>query len=230
MFMASGIAVDHTPFVWELCLASEAQDLLSAGLPADLLSVSEREAFARLPAEKRRRDWLAGRLAAKRALRALDPAWGPDEIEILNAQDGRPFARVPSGAAHSFSISHCVKGGICAVSRDGSPIGVDFEPLAAHGDGVLALIMHRTELAPLDETPALWQTKLWTAKEAVLKALGLGLACDPREVRWFEAARRLELDGQARRRWLELGSPRLTVEHRPFEDALIAFAHSGGTR
>jgi 4'-phosphopantetheinyl transferase len=212
---------------WELCPASEAQGLLARGGLTDLLSPSELARFSNFPTEKRRLDWLAGRMAAKKAMRALEPRLAWTEIELLNDDGGRPFFRLPSGPGPFVSISHCARGGVCAISESG-PVGIDFEPVVARGPAVVAMFVSAAEAAPLDQDAAVWQTRLWTAKEAVLKLLGLGLTCDPRDVRWQDATKVLELAGPARKRWLELGRPRLAVEHQVYEDCLVAFARCEG--
>src|SRR4051812_46973334 len=69
---------------------------------ADRFSGAEREELAALP-ERRLRDRIAGRLAAKRALAAhFDAEYGwkpePRDLEIFNDADGRPVLRLPKGA------------------------------------------------------------------------------------------------------------------------------------
>jgi phosphopantetheinyl transferase len=226
--MTPTIMADRPALSWELFPAERTRELLFTGEALTWLSPAEAAAFDRFKIEKRRLDWLAGRLAAKRAIMAARPGYTAPQVEILTAPEGKPFARLPEGAGPEISIAHSAAGGICAVSADGSPVGVDLETLGTHGLATLALFVHPSEVMPAGAEPALWQTKLWTAKEAVLKLFGVGFAADPREVRWSEERNILELDGAALRRWTELGKPRVTVEHARVADSLIAFARCGG--
>lgn len=83
----------------------------------------------------------------------------------------------PSGGWH-WSISHTSQGalGLAVASVSRSPVGVDAEVV---GRGRPELALHvltpaeRALLATLDEAAAF--ARAWTAKEAVLKKLGLGL-------------------------------------------------------
>src|SRR5437870_925398 len=134
--MVPGLAVRRPTHTWKVCPASEANALLSAGRAGEWLNAAEQVVFAGLAVEKRRRDWFAGRVAAKKALRARFPALAPADIEIFNADGGKPSARLPGLAAPELSISHCAKGGLCAVSGGSGPIGADIEPVAAHGPAV----------------------------------------------------------------------------------------------
>src|SRR5687768_8371943 len=76
-----------------------------------LLTAEERAQFASLKIDKRRRDWLAGRIAAKRAVqRALGLPL--ERISVLRSRDdatrGRPEPRI-AGTAETIghvSISH----------------------------------------------------------------------------------------------------------------------------
>lgn len=76
-------------------------------------------------------------------------------------------------------------GGVVAVAvSTAGPVGIDLEdplalahaPLDAFGSDELALIRESRDSART-------ATRLWTAKEAILKADGRGLRCEPRELR-----------------------------------------------
>ena len=92
---------------------------------------------------------------------------------------GRPLV---DGAFVSLSRA----GGLVAiaVSLDG-PVGVDIESVArvsASGfDDVAFSGTERTRIAAADD-PDLQRARLWTSKEAILKARGTGLRVDPRTV------------------------------------------------
>jgi 4'-phosphopantetheinyl transferase len=205
----------------EVCLRDEAEEALrDIDRLSSLLSQAEKLACRRLATEKRRVDWLSGRLAAKRALAARINA-APRDIEILNEPSGRPYCPLP--AAPSFSITHTAAGGLCAVGAGSAPIGADWETIAARGPDVLAFYTHHCERTPQVLASAEAQTRLWAVKEAVLKFLGIGLGCDPRDVRVLPS---LRLEGSALLRWKELGRPPLSLWEKTLPDSVIAVAYS----
>ncbi len=83
------------------------------------------------------------------------------------------------GAPVWASVSRA--GGLLAVAvGDGGPVGVDIEtPRAASVATVAQVALHPDERLD-DDVQA---TRTWVRKEAVLKALGLGLTVDPRRLR-----------------------------------------------
>lgn len=175
--------------------------------------------------EKRQLDWLAGRLAAKRALRryfreATDSEPGLATLEIASDAQGAPLCSMPD--APSFSISHCAAGGLCAVGLAGRRVGADWEMVAPRSRELARLFACPGELPPGQDDPR-GQTRLWAVKEAVLKLLGLGLAAPPRDIQtqpW------LGLTGRARERWLELGSPTLCPAVTQIGDSIVAVVHT----
>ena len=188
-------------------LAHEARALAAqAQQRARLLNPAEEAHYLRLRSDKRRLDWLAGRLAAKRALRryfreTAGAAPEPASIEIASDAQGAPLCATPG--APFFSISHCGAGGLCAVGLSGRRVGADWELIVPRGRELARLFALPGELPPGQDDP-FFQTRLWAVKEAVLKLLCLGLAAPPQDI---QTRPRLELRGRARRRWQELGSP-----------------------
>ena len=148
-----------------------------------ILTVSERAVLDELPIERRRSDWLAGRLAAKRGLRAAcrrpgetGPAY--TAIEIRNDARGAPrFAiagRPDLDERLDISIAHSNGTAVAAVvdRLASGTVGVDVEvtkPLSMH---LLKRVLRPGEIACVETLPGAAPTPLemWTAKEAALKA------------------------------------------------------------
>lgn len=95
---------------------------------------------------------------------------------------GRPRARIGDRTVH-VSISHTTGASAVAVSAT-HPVGVDIERLdAARFAGVETVALSADELQHWRRLPEPARTRAlaehWTAKEAVVKALGTGLTLDP---------------------------------------------------
>ncbi|MBI4375636.1 MAG: 4'-phosphopantetheinyl transferase superfamily protein [Elusimicrobia bacterium] len=197
-----------------LCLAQEAAELLHHC--SDWLTDSERAVLDSLKTEKRRRDWLAGRIAAKRALGEGQPK----DIEIANAESGRPYAELPGGRKMNISISHCEAGGLGAAAS--SVIGVDWEAIRTQTPAVIGYYATAREQESLRSPED--QIRLWTAKEAVFKLLSEELNHDLREIELL-AAGKLSLSGQALKRWEKLGRPSIRLDHGVYAGACISVAY-----
>jgi acyl transferase domain-containing protein/phosphopantetheinyl transferase len=140
-----------------------------------------------------RRQWLLGRIAAKDAVRhrlwelGAGPIY-PAEITIENDERGRPRA-VGAFRAPYLSLAHCAgKGrslGIGVAIAGPGPVGIDIEAVKEREAGTEEVALTAAERALLDRAPAGERaalfTRLWTAKEAVAKALGTGLGGRPRD-------------------------------------------------
>jgi len=97
-----------------------------------------------------------------------------------DACHGKP--RVP-GDALSFSVSHAATFGVVALSRDVC-VGADVELPSSRFDDLIAnealAASEMAEYMTLSGIPRrTFLVDRWVAKEAVLKALGVGLAIDP---------------------------------------------------
>jgi hypothetical protein len=120
--------------------------------------------------------------AARRLLRRAGGALlgGPEtEIRVGRDADGRPFVRAADGVGLPVSVSHA-DGVVVVAARRAGPVGVDVERRRE----LPAVALARRWYAPEEATwlaarPADRRTEafllLWTAKEAVGKALGRGL-------------------------------------------------------
>ena len=164
-----------------------AQTIARYGLPG-ILARSELTTLATFAVETRRRDWLAGRVAAKRALRGAmresrHPVAPYNAIEIWNESDGAPRFTVASQsrtcgcdqlpAVLNISIGHADGAAVAGVADTNSAgtIGVDIEPTRPLAMALLERVLQPAELACLASDPACpAPLALWTAKEAALKA------------------------------------------------------------
>lgn len=110
----------------------------------------------------------------------------PASVEIGHAASGAPMVLAPTGALRIGALRISVSGreNFCAVAMAETPIGVDIEPLRAIEPPWS--LLHPNERKAL-ETPTSEARldaflRLWTAKEAYLKALGVGFARDPAKI------------------------------------------------
>lgn len=110
----------------------------------------------------------------------------PREVPLILSKNGKPLLAPPYDSLH-FNLSHCSDLAIVALSAEG-PVGIDLESLDRAPDLLEceATFCHPREISELpSETSARASQllRIWTAKEAVLKALGTGLSHPPESVR-----------------------------------------------
>lgn len=133
-------------------------------MPAEVARYDALAAFS-----KRQLEWLAGRLAVKRAVKAV-VGRSAREIEIRqDGPTGRPYVDEPGvhvGISHSFDVAL----GAAAPHA----IGLDVELVRPLPPELIDYAFDNSELDPLgaDETAVV---RLWTMKESFLKMLGLGV-------------------------------------------------------
>jgi len=162
----------------------------SVGAPDDpglarWLHPIEREAAARLSIAKRRAEYLAGRVAAKRALAAL-VGGEPGALAIVPSEGARAGAPIVRGAGGqrlpiALSISHAAGAAIACASDEPGEAGIDLEAVErrhpafveeSFTDGELRAFAAALGLAGDDPRAV---TAAWCAKEALLKRAGCGL-------------------------------------------------------
>jgi 4'-phosphopantetheinyl transferase len=156
----------------------------------DLLSAREEKLLAGLGLVPRRRKWLLGRAAAKRLVRdMLGEGQVPEKkISVLNQPSGEPFVLIEGkgGWEYPISISHRSEVGMAATPLERSAhIGADVETVEPRDPALVRQFYTDGEAQIVeaagddrDEIVA----RIWSAKEAVLKLLGLGLRIDTRGV------------------------------------------------
>lgn len=161
--------------VWQLAL-----DLHAPLAPADLqlLSDEERMRIARLhhPADRMRAG--AGRAALRRLL-AATLSCAPQRVRFGAGRHGKPYLLGQQGPA--FNVAHAGEFVLIALGGDGiDAVGVDVE---RHDAAVDVTALTPYALAPqereaLDDEvqAAAIFFDIWSAKEAALKALGVGVS------------------------------------------------------
>lgn len=149
---------------------------LAAGL--NLLSADERQRAFRFVREQDRQRFIAAR-AALRLLLSRYVQRPPEQLVFTYNEYGKPA--LVDGSALAFNLAHSEGLGLCAVSPS-RPLGIDVE--AERATVEFEMLWPRiTSSAERDLWPFLVPAQqqrvffqLWTRKEAVIKALGLGLS------------------------------------------------------
>ena len=170
-----------------VALAPDRPEALGRAL--ELLTDEERGRISRFRRPADAASFAAGRALVRLALAQIVGA-SPRELVFdtwcgLHASThGKPRLVQPA-AELDFSLSHAGSRLVLAVSS--APVGVDVERLDRGAEsGVERLAFAEDERAELEAVPPGDRARAflvcWTRKEAVLKALGHGLAVDPRGV------------------------------------------------
>ena len=120
---------------------------------------------------------LRGRVAALLGTEPADVLVGRSCGRCGSSDHGRPWARGRGRRDEvAVSLSRCGQHLMTAVSAEGA-VGVDLEEVAAVTRlGDHALVLHPSEAAPGRSLEPTELAAMWARKEAILKALGVGLA------------------------------------------------------
>lgn len=169
------------------------------GHPSDLelqiLSAEEHARAARFVTETLRHRFIRARAGLRLRLAAAtgQPA---NALEFTTGRYGKPELAAPEDRAPVwFNLSHSGDLAALAISRTG-PVGIDIEAIrpveALDLAGRFFAVAEHAALVALPEGERLAGFfRLWTAKEAVVKAIGCGLSCDPRS---FDVSAILDAD------------------------------------
>jgi phosphopantetheine--protein transferase-like protein len=169
-------------------------DDTEGSLADKFLQPEEAEELGRKATPKRAAEWLAGRIAMKRVVRkiaGLSSQAFPDEREIRIAQDaqGKPFAQIdtmPDDRICDLSLSHSNGLAMAAAVLPNvfGGIGIDVEKIEERTDSWVQDYFTEEEIRSAGSTDSRWLdlTKMWSLKEAALKAMGTGLRFDLRDI------------------------------------------------
>lgn len=146
----------------------------------DFLDEKEREHVKGFKFPAKREGFLLGRLAAKRALGALLAEADLQRIDIHSGVYGQPLVRHPRASGVSVTVSHSHGLAVALAFPREYPMGIDLETVAAVS---AATVIGEMEASPAEftwlatggEDEATACCVLWTAREALGKALKIGL-------------------------------------------------------
>ena len=147
------------------------------------LNSEEQLRRAQIHSVRRRREFSLCR-AALRAIVCQFLGCPNRELSFGESRYGKPFALVAGTKAPvSFNVSHSGLHGLIAVAPSGR-VGVDVEERLARPDleGTVRTVMSPSEVEMLSAFPRATRHhqlyRIWTLKEALAKALGLGFSLD----------------------------------------------------
>ncbi len=148
------------------------------------LNQPEKQRHASLPLNKRR-DYIASRIALKDSLRwyvqnKSGKLTYPIEYFIKYDDYGKPYV-YGFAETEGLEISLAHKNGASVSIVSEKPIGIDIETIEERTKDFLEISFTPYELELIkDRDIAEWSTRLWVAKEAYGKMLGLGLQGNPK--------------------------------------------------
>ena len=148
------------------------------------LDSKEIERFNRFVHPRPQREFCLCR-AALRAILCSRLKCDNKNLKFRTLEHGKPFALVNGKHVHiNFNVSHSGQHGLVAILEKGR-IGVDVEEYSTSRriDGEIMSVFTKSEQTDLarvfgEEKIELFYS-LWTMKEALVKALGVGLSLDP---------------------------------------------------
>jgi 4'-phosphopantetheinyl transferase len=148
----------------------------------DVLSPEERARADAFRFERHRRRYVAAHAQLREILSAY-VGGDPDAHVLVEGANGKPEL---GGHELRFNLAHSEEVGVCAVAT--VEVGVDIEAVEREPppdwDAVAVRFFHTKEVAALHSVAGergwLEFLRIWTLKEACLKAAGVGLLTDPR--------------------------------------------------
>ncbi|WP_249755996.1 type I polyketide synthase [Microvenator marinus] len=165
----------------------------------DFLTAQEREAFDRFLSDRRKSEWLSARVASKRLVATyLQDFYGieanPGDIVIDKDVHKAPVVALRGSLGRldlplpDLTITH--SGGVAYAAITPEPkvrIGIDLETIEPREDSFAQTYFSAQELQEMPELDSQVRlAALWTCKEAVSKALGVGLHLNVMDIQLSE--------------------------------------------
>jgi len=175
------------------------------------MTEAEQHTLTQRGTKRRVRDRLAGRIAAKRAIQQLTGI-GPENVQVKSLVSGAPIIIGEHTDDVRVSISHRNGKAIAMATKD-AHVGVDLECIEPRGPVFENEWFTRAERAVIAGRPS-HLTISWSAKEAVLKALGKGFAYSPHDVEILDINSeevQVRLKGDAAKEHVRLGGQPIHV-------------------
>jgi len=168
----------HDVHIWFRATGSLDEAAIAAA--ASVLSDDELAQYRRFHFARDARDYAAAHALLRHTL-SRDGDRAPEQWRFDRTTNGKPFLIDAGDAPASFSLSHTHGMVACAVSN-GADVGVDVECIDRHVNtaDIAARYFAPDEAAHLVQLDAEARRNrffdLWTLKEALVKALGVGMA------------------------------------------------------
>jgi 4'-phosphopantetheinyl transferase len=180
----TSVVPTHDLHVW--FRATDSLDDAAIAAAASVLSDEEREQYHRFHFARDARDYAAAHALLRHTL-SLSGDRTPAEWQFEKTHAGKPLLIGDSGDRASFSLSHTRGMVACAVTA-GAEVGVDVECVDrdVDGDEIAARFFAPVETVQLIDLKGDVRRDrffdLWTLKEALVKALGRGMAVSLRSL------------------------------------------------
>ena len=148
------------------------------------LHINEKKYFADILNKKRQYSYLLGRYCAKSAAEISGNTNDPISIDIQPGVFSQPIIYSSSPAVKNLqiSISHTKLMGAALVFPEAHPMGIDLELMDTEREteiGYLTTTEEKKLVKCFSDNAIFWHTVLWSAKEALSKALRSGLMVTP---------------------------------------------------
>lgn len=145
--------------------------------PEKHLTLWEQAIWSTLRNEKRKREWYAGRMAAKKAVRQHLQLSEEKSVEIGKEESGAPV--LSQFKECTVTISHSDEFAVAVASN--RSVGIDLERIEDRPNSLINYYFSEAEqqfMAKIRDDQALHCNLIWTGKEAVSKLMRLGGALD----------------------------------------------------